>query len=83
MTKEQARKSLIESGIFGREFVPIWDEKYAQGDGPLEERIQQAVADTIYVLVDRHLLDEEVACEMYEITVITHGFVEYTGYIME
>lgn len=83
MNKEQARQSLIESGIFGMEFVPIWEGKYERLDGPLEDRIQMAVGDTIYALADSHFIDDEVAHQMYEITVITHAFVEYTGYIMD
>ena len=83
MTKEQARQKLWESGIFGKEFVPIWEETFENADAPLEDRIQMAVADTIFALADNHHIDDEVAHQMYEITVISHAFVEYTGYIMD
>jgi hypothetical protein len=83
MTKDQARQKVIESGVFGKEFVPIWEEKYESIDAPLEERVQMAVADTIFALVDNYRVDDEAAYQMYEITVIMHAFVEYTGYIMK
>lgn len=83
MTKDEARQKLIESGIFGKEFVPIWEENYENMEALLEERIHMAVADTLFALVDNYRVDDEAAHQMYEITVITHAFVEYTGYIMK
>ena len=83
MTKDEARQKLIESGIFGKEFVPVWEEKYESMDASLEDRVRMAVGDTIFTLTENYCVDDEAACQMYEITMITHAFVEYTGYIME
>ena len=83
MTKEKARISLIQSGIFGKEFVPVWEDTYEALETPIEERLREAVTDTIYVLVDQHQIDEAVAYELYNATAVTHAFVHYTGYVME
>ncbi len=83
MTKQEARQGVIDSGIFGKEFVIIWEKTYEKAEGELSYRISQATADTVLVLNDNYQIEEGIGYDLADHTMITHAFVNYTGYIME